>query len=124
MKVNFSYLVSYCEKSWQDALRQGEAAGGTSPWGNSRYQDFKKCPYYYQFFHVHNMTLREPDENLEIGGLFHEMLAKFYHREVDEAIDTLVGLIEPFMIISLGIGVGLLLVSILVPIYNIAGGIS
>jgi type IV pilus assembly protein PilC len=52
------------------------------------------------------------------------MLAKFYKREVDEAVDTLVGLIEPFMIISLGIGVGLLLVSVLVPIYNIAGGIQ
>jgi type IV pilus assembly protein PilC len=53
-----------------------------------------------------------------------KMLAKFYDREVTEAVDTLVGLIEPFMIISLGLGVGLLLVSILVPIYNIAGGIS
>ncbi len=53
-----------------------------------------------------------------------KMLAKFYNREVDEAVDTLVGLIEPFMIVSLGLGVGLLLVSVLVPIYNIAGGIG
>lgn len=57
-------------------------------------------------------------------GSILKMLAKFYNREVDEAVDTLVGLIEPFMIISLGVGVGLLLVSILVPIYNIASGIS
>jgi len=53
-----------------------------------------------------------------------KMLAKFYNREVDEAVDTLVGLIEPFMIVALGLGVGLLLVSVLVPIYNIAGGIQ
>lgn len=63
------------------------------------------------------------EETGSMGSIL-KMLAKFYQREVDEAVDTLVGLIEPFMIISLGIGVGLLLISILVPIYNIAGGIS
>lgn len=63
------------------------------------------------------------EETGSMGSIL-KMLAKFYQREVDEAVDTLVGLIEPFMIISLGLGVGLLLVSILVPIYNIAGGIS
>lgn len=63
------------------------------------------------------------EETGSMGAIL-KMLAKFYNREVDEAVDTLVGLIEPFMIISLGIGVGLLLVSVLVPIYNIAGGIQ
>ncbi|HWC57809.1 MAG TPA: type II secretion system F family protein [Candidatus Paceibacterota bacterium] len=53
-----------------------------------------------------------------------KMLAKFYNREVEQAIDTLVGLIEPFMIITLGVGVGILTLSIIVPIYNIAGNIS
>ena len=47
-------------------------------------------------------------------------LAKFYQREVDNAIDTLIGLIEPAMIILLGIGVGGLMVSILLPMYDIA----
>ncbi|MBP6912231.1 MAG: type II secretion system F family protein [Candidatus Pacebacteria bacterium] len=51
-------------------------------------------------------------------------LAKFYKREVDDAIDTLVGLIEPIMIVALGLGVGVLLASVLIPIYNVAGGIS
>lgn len=63
------------------------------------------------------------EETGSMGSIL-KMLAKFYNREVDEAVDTLVGLIEPFMIISLGVGVGILLVSILVPIYNIAGGIQ
>ncbi|MFZ4500452.1 MAG: type II secretion system F family protein [Minisyncoccia bacterium] len=67
--------------------------------------------------------VRVGEETGALGSIL-KMLAKFYNREVDEAVDTLVGLIEPFMIISLGLGVGLLLVSILVPIYNIAGGIS
>jgi type II secretory pathway component PulF len=35
-----------------------------------------------------------------------------------------VSLIEPVMIILLGVGVGVLLSSILLPIYNIAGGIQ
>ena len=67
--------------------------------------------------------IRVGEETGSLGSIL-KMLAKFYKREVDEAVDTLVGLIEPFMIISLGLGVGLLLVSVLVPIYNIAGGIE
>jgi type IV pilus assembly protein PilC len=51
-------------------------------------------------------------------------LTDFYKREVDDAVDTLVGLIEPVMIVVLGLGVGILLVSILMPIYNLAGSIS
>jgi type IV pilus assembly protein PilC len=63
------------------------------------------------------------EETGSVGSIL-KMLAKFYNREVDQSIDTLVGLIEPFMIVFLGLAVGILLVSILVPIYNIAGGIS
>lgn len=51
-------------------------------------------------------------------------LARFYKREVDEAVDTLVGLIEPVMIVVLGVGVGVLLSAILIPIYNIASSIQ
>ena len=51
-------------------------------------------------------------------------LTDFYKREVDDAVDTLVGLIEPVMIVVLGLGVGILLVSVLMPIYNLAGSIS
>jgi len=50
-------------------------------------------------------------------------LSRFYEREVDNEVDTLVGLIEPAMIVVLGIGVGVLLTSVLVPIYNLAEGI-
>jgi type IV pilus assembly protein PilC len=47
-------------------------------------------------------------------------LAKFYSREVTNAVDTLVGMIEPIMIVMLAVGVGFLLASVLVPIYNIS----
>lgn len=52
-----------------------------------------------------------------------ETMAKFYRREVNNAVDTLVSLIEPFMIVMLAVGVAVLLASVLVPIYNIAAGI-
>lgn len=50
-------------------------------------------------------------------------LAKFYRREVDNAVDTLIGLIEPIMIVMLGLGVGVLLASVLMPIYNLTSSI-
>ncbi|MGH7249467.1 MAG: type II secretion system F family protein [Minisyncoccia bacterium] len=57
-------------------------------------------------------------------GTVLKTLSDFYKREVDDAVDTLVGLIEPVMIVVLGLGVGILLVSVLMPIYNMAGSIS
>lgn len=62
------------------------------------------------------------EETGELGNIL-KTLANFYKREVDNAVDTLVGLIEPVMIVALGLGVGLLLTSVLVPIYNITAGI-
>lgn len=62
------------------------------------------------------------EETGELGFIL-KTLAKFYKREVETAVDTLVELIEPVMIIALGLGVGFLLTSVLVPIYDIAGGI-
>lgn len=45
-------------------------------------------------------------------------LSTFYRREVNNAVDTMIGLIEPIMIVTLGLGVGVLLASVLMPIYN------
>ena len=49
-----------------------------------------------------------------------ETMARFYRREGNNAVDTLVGLIEPIMIVALALGVAVLLASVLIPIYNIA----
>jgi len=72
----------------------------------------------------------------EISPLFSQMLkigeesgklsfvlktvATYYKKEVDQELDTLVSLIEPAMIVVLGVGVGFLLAAVLIPIYNIA----
>jgi type IV pilus assembly protein PilC len=58
------------------------------------------------------------EETGNMGSIL-ETMAKFYRREVDNAVDTLVGLIEPIMIVILA-GVAILLASVLLPIYNIA----
>lgn len=63
------------------------------------------------------------EETGQLGKIL-KTLGDFYKREVDNAIDTLIEMIEPAMIVVLGFGVGLLLVSVLMPIYNMAGGIA
>jgi type II secretory pathway component PulF len=66
--------------------------------------------------------VRVGEETGELGSIL-STLAKFYQREVVTAVDTLVDLIEPLMIVLLGLGVGTLLASVLIPIYNVAGSI-
>ncbi len=72
---------------------------------------------------IMSQMVRVGEETGSLGNIL-KTLGKFYNREVQDAVDTLVGLIEPLMIVVLGLGVGLLLVSVLMPIYNIAGGIK
>ncbi len=63
------------------------------------------------------------EETGSIGKIL-KTLAKFYNKEVVDTVDTLIGMIEPAMIVLLGVGVGGLLMSVMVPIYNVAGNIS
>jgi len=62
------------------------------------------------------------EETGELGNIL-KTLAKFYRREVTNAVDTLVNLIEPVMVVGLGLGVGILLSAVLLPIYNISSAI-
>lgn len=66
---------------------------------------------------------RVGEETGSMGSIL-KTLGKFYAREVNDSVDTMVGLIEPIMIVALGLGVGILLTSVLMPIYNIAGGLG
>ncbi len=72
---------------------------------------------------IMSAMVRVGEETGELGKIL-GTLAKFYQREVNNSVDTLVGLIEPLMIVMLGLGVGTLLASVLIPIYNLAGSIS
>lgn len=61
----------------------------------------------------------------ETGNLSNilDTLARYYRREVNNTLDTVVGLIEPFMIVALAVGVAFLLAAVLMPIYNVASGL-
>lgn len=62
------------------------------------------------------------EETGELGNIL-KTLSKYYRREVKNQIDTMIDLIEPAMIVLLGLGVGFLLASVLIPIYNVSTGI-
>ncbi len=48
-------------------------------------------------------------------------VSDFYSQEVDMLTKNMMSLIEPILIVVLGIGVAIMVVGILLPIYNIAG---
>lgn len=66
--------------------------------------------------------IRIGEETGELASIL-KTLAHFYEREVNNAVDSLVDLIEPAMIVLLALGVGVLLASVLIPIYNISSAI-
>jgi len=47
-------------------------------------------------------------------------LSKFYHSEVDNTIKGASSLIEPIMLLLIGVGVGFLVATIILPIYNLS----
>jgi type IV pilus assembly protein PilC len=63
----------------------------------------------------------------ESTGALDAMLTKiadFYEEEVDQAVENLTSLIEPFMIVFLGVVIGGLVVSMYLPIFKMAAAIS
>jgi type IV pilus assembly protein PilC len=75
-----------------------------------------------QYKEIPNMMtqmVKVGEETGQLGNIL-KSLSNFYQREVGNAVDTLVGLIEPVMIVGLGVGVGILLAAVLMPIYNLA----
>lgn len=88
--------------------------------GSAMSQTLSKYPKEVPAIMVQMLQIGE--ETGELGSIL-ERLAKFYRREVNGAVDTLVSLIEPALIVSLAFGVGILLTSVLLPIYNTAGNL-
>lgn len=93
----------------------GEAVKGGKPLSDA-------LGIYEQVPQILVQMVKVGEETGSLGSIL-KTLATFYRREVDDAIDTMISLIEPVMIVVLGLGVGTLIASILIPIYNIASGI-
>jgi len=63
----------------------------------------------------------------ESTGALDAMLGKiadFYDEEVDQAVENMTALIEPFMLVFLGVVIGGLVVSMYLPIFKMAGAIG
>ncbi len=67
--------------------------------------------------------VRIGEETGELGYIL-KNLATFYKRELDTTIDNVIGLIEPAMIVGLGLGVGILVSAVLLPMYTLSSSIS
>lgn len=63
------------------------------------------------------------EETGELGYIL-KNLATFYRRELDTSIDSVIGLIEPAMIVGLGLGVGVLVSAVLLPMYSLSSAIN
>ena len=77
-----------------------------------------------EYPHIPGVLAQMAKVGEETGSLSNilKTLSDFYRREANNAIDTMIGLIEPIMIVMLGLGVGVLLASVLMPIYNLTSG--
>ncbi len=88
--------------------------------GKSVSETLRKYPE--QFPGIMIAMIKVGEESGDMGKML-DVMAKFYRREVTGAVDTLVSMIEPLMIVMLAVGVGVLLAAVLVPIYNISGAV-
>lgn len=48
-------------------------------------------------------------------------LAKFYNTEVDTTVENLMSLLEPILMVGLGLGVGFIAAAVLLPMYSLSG---
>ncbi|MDO8518523.1 MAG: type II secretion system F family protein [bacterium] len=96
------------ETIMQDALTGVKA-------GNPMSQTLARYPQEVPAIMVQMLQIGE--ETGELSNIL-ERMAKFYNREVNAAVDTLVSLIEPVLIVALAVGVGFLLAAVLLPIYS------
>ena len=80
----------------------------------------------YEEEYIPNILIQMVRIGEETGalGFILKNLSNFYKREVETEIDNVVSLIEPAMIVGLGLGVGILVASVLLPMYSLSSSIS
>ncbi|WP_213947815.1 type II secretion system F family protein [Luteibacter sp. dw_328] len=72
-----------------------------------------------------NMVVQMTAIGEEAGSLDHMLfkVAEFYEEEVETAVDTLASLLEPLMMVVLGVLVGGMVIALYLPIFKLAGTI-
>lgn len=101
---NFSLLTAKRDRKWIQKLSEPLAVGGLFP----------------------EMVVSMVSVG-EATGALDDMLEKvsaFYEEEVDLAVQTMLSMIEPTMIVGIGGIVGFLVIAMYLPIFDLAGGIN
>jgi len=77
----------------------------------------EKSPH---FPNVVTQILRVGEESGKTGETL-EKIATYYQKEVENLTDNMMALIEPILILLLGVGTAIIVASVIMPIYNMAG---
>jgi type IV pilus assembly protein PilC len=78
---------------------------------------------YPEFPAIVTQMVRVGEETGQLDDILGK-LAVFYEKEVEDKVSILTTLLEPIIMIVLGVGVGALVAGILMPIYNLASSVS
>lgn len=76
-----------------------------------------------EFPPIVTQMVRVGEETAQLDDILSK-LAAFYEKEVDDRVAILTTLLEPLIMIVLGVGVGVLIAGILMPIYNLASAVG
>lgn len=76
-----------------------------------------------EFPPIVTQMVRVGEETAQLDDILGK-LAAFYEKEVDDRVAILTTLLEPLIMIILGVGVGALIAGVLLPIYNLASTIG
>lgn len=85
--------------------------------GQSISEGISRYPEYFPV--IVSQMVRVGEQTAQLDDIMAK-LAIFYEKEVDTQISTLTTLLEPLIMVVLGVGVGLLVAGVLLPIYNMA----
>jgi len=80
----------------------------------------KRRPEYFPRLTASMIVVGEKSGNLET---MLDNLARFYEDSVDDALKTLITLLEPALLLGVGLMVGVLALSIIIPIYQMIGAV-
>ena len=69
-----------------------------------------------------SQIIRVGEETGELQKMLN-VISNFYEKQLQDTVDTLIDLIQPTVIVLLGLGVGLLIGSVIIPIYSISSQI-
>lgn len=72
-----------------------------------------------QFPPIITQMIKVGEQTAQLDDILNKV-ANFYEKEVDNKVSTLTTLLEPLIMIMLGLGVGALVAGVLLPIYNLA----